>query len=341
MEIRRDDSARPSRGIGIGAGAPAPKAAALTPDTSPAAPLESSAPDATADGASAPPAPAASEPTAPSAAPTAESSTTSETIPPKPEEPKEGKLLADIRAREAKLVTQRQAFGREQEQLTRDRAALDRDRQQLQGYQQERQLAASDPVRYLREVHKFDDRTIASRLLNGGRPGADEVTGKLEREVEELRKQREDDLRQQSAREHQQRVDAELAKFENEARGGADKWPLAAKLSQARLHAHGLRLAQLSHSEGRPLTNAEILDRLEEELTEYADLRGKQPAAPATPAPKNKGTPGHESPPSAGSVATSGQNGSTKSVLKMTPEELKAYTLAELKRKREAGQIRR
>lgn len=337
MEIRREDSARPARGIGVGA-APAPKAAAPAPSEAPATPPspEPTAPSAAEPGGSAPapsPTPSAEAPES-LPAPTAEPPAS-----PKPDEPKEGKLLADIRAREAKLVTQRQAFGREQEQLQRDRAALDHDRQQLQAYSNERQLAAADPVRYLREVHKYDDKAIASRLLNGGRPGPDELNDATKRELQAIREELAEERKQKAEAAYQARVDAELAKFENQARAGADKWPLAAKLAQPRLHAHGLRIAQSAHAEGRPLTNEEILDRLEEELTEYADLRGKQPAAPATPAPKSKGNPGNDSPPSAGS--TNGQNGSTKSVLKMTPEELKAYTLAELKRKREAGLIRK
>lgn len=321
-------------------GAEAPKAAAPAPPESSSIPsTEGTA--ASPEGITAAASASAATTTAgeTTTATPAEHSTAAERSTAKTEEPKEGKLLADIRAREHKLITERQAFGRDREALERDRAAVDRDRQQVQGYLQERQLAVTDPIRYLREVHRFDDKTIASRLLNGGKPGADEVTGKLEREVEALRKQREDDLRQQAAREQQARVDAELAKFETEARGGADKWPLAAKLSQGRLHAHGLRIAQASHSEGRPLTNAEILDRLEEELTEYADLRGKQPVAPATPAPKSKGTPENESPPSARSA--NGPNGTAKSLVKMSPDELKAYTLAELKRQRQAGQIRK
>jgi hypothetical protein len=240
-------------------------------------------------------------------------------------DPKEGKLLADVRARERRAIERETALRtREQEVEARSRQTLERD-----------QLAARDGLAYLKSVG-WSDEQIAARLLGGNKPTAADAYQALHRKNEELEQRLARFEQRDQARELEMRRERELEAFEAQAKGVADSHPLAsalAKKSPKKLRAMGMRLA----TEDPSLTNEDILDRIQEELAEYAGLSGpKIEPAPSEP----ESSPGRASPPGTSPTltgATANQRASLvekRSVLKLTAQEQTDQALAAIREAR-------
>ena len=256
-----------------------------------------------------------------------------------PETTKEGQLYAQLRAREAAFVAKQQADarGRSEFENYKKQAQAEIDRAT-----QHAQLAKQDPLRYLKEVHGFTDDAIAARIMSGGKPTAIEETEALKREVAEVRawkQQREQSEQQAKAMAAQ---DAALEVFTKTAKGGADKWPLASRAKESRLKARGLEIAIEHAKQGVTLTDEEVLDKLEEELSELVPKAKSDSAASDTSNAPSQATSGQDTKPAPtltnGAAATKG-DASKVDILKMSEAEQTQYVLAELKRLRTAGQI--
>lgn len=203
-----------------------------------------------------------------------------------PKEPEEGKFMAQLRARESRLQQDKQAFARDQAAHKAEREQLARDRAVIQTYAQERQLAQQDPLQYLTRVARWTPDQIAARLLNGGKAVPGEGDRALQVQVAQLTKAVEEERAARAQTAQDERNREELATFVKFAAEGKDKWPLAAKMA-ADKHTRFLRLAQgvLTASGRTDLQDDEILDRLEEELSEITGtVSGKQPTAPRSTA---------------------------------------------------------
>lgn len=209
----------------------------------------------------------------------------------KPKQPKElapgvapaeepaGRLALQLRARERALVEKQQTFSREREEFTRYRSATE---EQLTGARALLTAIRTDPIAVL-ERHGFSREDIAARLLDGkARP--EEAMSATSREVAALKQELE---RQKNEREQERRAVArerEERVFIDQSRADEERWPLASKYSEARLKAKGWEIAVANQAKGVRLSNEDLLDQIEEELTEIASLRGT--AAPAAGKPK-------------------------------------------------------
>ena len=87
-----------------------------------------------------------------------------------------------------------------------------------------------------------------------------------------------------------------LKVFVDAAKADAERWPLTSKWSDARIKAEGMRIATENRANGIALDDADILDQIEERLSEIAALRGSSSQA-ATPVSKTSGSPVRKSPP--------------------------------------------
>jgi hypothetical protein len=201
------------------------------------------------------------------------------------EEDKLGSLAQSIRAREKGLVSRQQAFAREKAEFQSYRANTERE---LTGYRDQSQLAARDPIAYLRQVHRFSDDDIVARFLDG-RPRAEEGMRRqsdelsaLKQEIASLKAERQTE-RNTSAREREERIFVEQSKSDGE------RWPLSAKWSEARLKAKAWEILAENRTKNIRMSNEDLLDSIEDYLTEVASLRGgTTPSAkpkPASPRP--------------------------------------------------------
>ncbi|HVH72339.1 MAG TPA: hypothetical protein VNB49_14675 [Candidatus Dormibacteraeota bacterium] len=281
--------------------------------------------------------PAAPPPAAPNgalppaaAAPAAEAAPAPAAEPSKPPPAREGALLADIRAREARMIQRENAMRqRESEVEARARMVQERDA-----------LAARDGLAYLK-ANGWTEEMIGQRLMNGNRPNPLDALEGVRREVAELREWKAQKERADAARDLESRRDRELEAFEKQAKGLKDTHPLATALATKnpkRLRAMGMRLA----TEDPTLTNEDILDRIQEELAEYAGLSGQKQATPApSEAQSNSGS---AAPPGTSvtlTSATADQRASLpperKSVLKLSAEEQTAMALEAVRKARAAA----
>ena len=241
-------------------------------------------------------------------------------------EPKEGKLLADIRARERRAIERENALrGRETELETRARNVHERD-----------QAAARDGISYLKSVG-WTEEQIAARLLGGNRPTPQDSFQELRRENAELKTRLDKWEQKDQARDLETRRERELEAFEKQGKALGDTHPLAsalAKKNPTKLRAIGMRIA----TEDPSLTNEDIFDRIQEELAEYAGLSGpkQDPAAPS----ETQSSPGKASPPGTSPTltsATANQRASVpekRSILKLSAEEQTAIALEAVRKAR-------
>lgn len=201
-----------------------------------------------------------------------------------PDEGRVGSMALALRKREAAFITQKQAFAREKDEFTRYRTQTE---SELTNARALTNALRSDPVAVLRQIG-FSDDDIAARLLNGGRARPEEALTAQSREVEAVKKEllalkaERENERKAALREREERI------FVDQSRSDAERWPLSSKYSEARLKAKAWEIVNANNARGVRLTNEDLLDQIEEELTEIASLRGG--AAPAA-APKPKPTP--------------------------------------------------
>jgi hypothetical protein len=262
---------------------------------------------------------------------------------PKPEPAEKPGLNVQLRNAEKALVAKKVAFSKErsefdgykagvESQIAKARAQLDAQRAEVEEAAKVLNAVRTDPVGLLRALG-WDDRVIAERLVNGGRPGQTEAQLRVDRELatlrHELAAEREERNRERRAREESTLVQQTYAEFVSLARGDAARWPVASQFSDAKLRREGDRIAEASGNDPT-LTYADILDRIEEE--EGAELarvqrsgkNGKPAARTVKPAPRPP-------PPPTLTSADAGERASDDGfdVLTATQEELDRRTFEE------------
>lgn len=199
----------------------------------------------------------------------------------KKEPPKEGRLLADLRAREAKLVEAKQRFARERSGFD---AYRKRTEAELTEARERNALAAKDPFAYLERYHGVKRESFG--IATGKDPGPSVALEQANARIAQLEQM----MRQSS----EQRA---LDEFERRAKGGGERWPLASRYSAQKLRTRGWEIATRHASEGVTLTDEEVLDKIEEELSEIASLRTPKPSTSSTPKPPAPSGPKPQSPP--------------------------------------------
>jgi hypothetical protein len=268
----------------------------VTAPATPAPPATSAAPPPTA----APPSAEATPAAAPSSA-----------EPPKPRI--DPQLEAQYRARERKLQEERAAFRRDQEAWQA---------QQAQRAPLEQQLA-QDPIAVLARVWGVDravaEQHLGGRLLNKGQPQPSEELAQLRQQVQALTTTLQERDRREQATVRQQTLERELDRFVETARDCKDTHPWVADATASdpkRVRSHCLRIAR----EDPSLTDAEILDRIEDELSFAGKLRRDSTSPPATSPPGTDTTPPA---PTLTNHTASQQSGlgSPRSILRMSPDE--------------------
>ncbi len=201
---------------------------------------------------------------------------------PAEEERRLGSLANSLRQREKALVEKQQTFSREREEFARFRQTTTA---QLEQHQRMAAMAAQDPIAWLERSFGLTREDLAARLVNG-KPRPEEAMSAQERRLADLERQLKEERDARATAEKETHKDRELAKFVDEARAGEERWPHAAKWSDAKLKAKAWELALENSRKGVRVTNEDLLDAIEEELSEIAALR-----QPATPASKPKPAP--------------------------------------------------
>jgi len=194
---------------------------------------------------------------------------------PPAETPREGRMLADIRAREKRLVEDKQRFKRESEEFAYYKRRVETE---LATARESNALAQSDPFAWFEKYHGIK-RTSFGAVAGGKDPAPNIALEQANARIEKL-VDRISHLESTKIRETADAVrDRELEKFVADARGAATRWPLAAKYSPDKLKARGWELAVANSRKGVTLSNDEVLDLIEEELSEIASLRAPKSAA--------------------------------------------------------------
>lgn len=179
-----------------------------------------------------------------------------------------------------RLLERQKAIG-EREQRTRARMAdVDGARAQVRQWEarhsqhaQDLAAAQADPLGWLRDRWGMTPDHIANRLITG----KEDPAWRASREAADLRAQ----VQRMEAQQYSQGQERELVRFVGEARADAERWPLASRFSESRLRERGMQIATSARA---PISNAEILDRIEGELSEIANLRSPPAAAKSQPA---------------------------------------------------------
>lgn len=253
---------------------------------------------------------------------------------------KEGQAVAQLRAREVALVQKQQADARARQEFeayrTKSQVEIDQARQF-------REKAKADPIAVLRELGWSED-AIAGRLVSGGKPTDIEERDALRRELTELRAWQTETVQRETSAKAQAAQQQALDAFHATAKAGADKWPLASKTKEARLKSRGLEIALEHARQGVTLTDEEVLDKLEEELSDYTGIApraatGTDTAASTTPSKEPSGQGTQPAPTLTNRAAATQATASKPDLLKMSDQERTEYVLSELKRMRASGQI--
>lgn len=189
---------------------------------------------------------------------------------------KEGRASELMRAREAKLVRDQQAFARQ--------------RDEFESYKRQTQ-AEVDEARIIKQRLKedavglsrdygWDDDRLAGRLLNGNKPTQADRDAARDRELAELRQWRQQQEQARLQQEHQRAQQEAREKFAQIA-ADANRWKLASQLKKDRLIARGESIAIENARAGVQLSDEDILDRVEEELEELLSIQSKSKQAPS------------------------------------------------------------
>jgi hypothetical protein len=257
MDHSKFQSAKTAIAAKAPASAPSTPATPPTPTPSPTpAPVEKPAAVAAP---TTPAAPSSAEPPAAPATPAA----------PEPPKPPEPKLTPEQAAFDARLRARERALAAQQRQMQVDMENFRRQQAEFQSMQSGL-LKQFEP-----EPKPPTWETEAAQLK--------QQNAALQQQLAQIARERQ----LEQARAHHE---SELQRFEREAKDAATSHPLTSALAAKdpqRLRRMGLAFAQQDPT----LTNAEYLDRIEEELGLYAGLRGS-PAAPSAPQPPATPPPG-------------------------------------------------
>lgn len=305
--------------------APEPKAAEAKPAETAAAPAAADATPATTEEK----APEAAAETEVEAAPTEAAPAEA-----KVEEPTEiGKIALRLKRQERVLKEREQRVAAQSREA---RAQLQRLQQMQSQLEADQRLMGDDPLAWVQKRFGLTNEDIAHRLINGGKARPEESGSRAARELEELRakiRTMEEATAQQNRAAAQER---ELVRFVGEARADAERWPLASKFSEARLRERGMQIATSARA---PVSNADILDRIEEELSEIASLRAPAPVRPSIAKPPAKAPAAVVVPastrvaPTLAAVASDGGGDSEPiDFIGLSPEEQRKALLRELRR---------
>jgi hypothetical protein len=242
------------------------------------------------------------------------------------ETPQEGRLLAQIRAREKRFVEEqqraRQEHDRERWLLQQEREAFGREReaaasQVRQREEQERQaIGQKDPLRWFQEEQ-------AAKLA-----AYDKTIADLKGELESLKHERVSE-RQQAA------IDRELGQLTTQAKASEERGH-AAKLADrapGKFRDRAMAIARAELSQGVRLTNDEILDKLEEELAEEASIwtdSGKQRDSAPTQA-TNGHTPSPATAPKTQAPTLTNERAGERSV-ELSPADFARLSVEERRR---------
>ena len=181
-----------------------------------------------------------------------------------------------LRAREARLVENQTKLGRERKEFENYKMRAESELAQAREIVR---LSQSDPFAYFEKYHGIKPDAFATALGqqaqargNGqqGTPtvGQQALPPDVARELQEGRQ-----FRQQFAEQEKQRaVQSEQENFARQASAGGARWPLASKFSPEKLKQKGWQMVQELVNRGVVLTNEEVLDRIEDELSEIASL---------------------------------------------------------------------
>lgn len=252
--------------------------------------------------------------------------------------PREGRLLGEIRQRERKLVEERARFKRERAEFDDLRRRYDAAIQQANDVLS---MSKSDPFGFFEKFHgiKREAFGVANR---GQDPGASVAAAQQSAEVAQLRRQLEERDQRERAREAEDSRQQILNAFVDRAAKGAATWPMAAKLGRERLLRLGESIALAARERHVTLQDEEILDRIEEELSEIVAL-GNPKSSASGGAPKDSGTarPQGQSGAPALTSQGSGEGDNTKKKLpSMKRDDRIAEGVAALERFRAQSQRR-
>ena len=210
--------------------------------------------------------------------------TPTEPAPPAEDSLKEGRLYADLRAKEKRLVDGQQRLRKEREEFDTYRHRVETE---LADARESNTLAKQDPFAWFERYHGIK-RAAFGVAGQGTDPapsvGLEQANVRIA-QLEHALTQRNahDELRaREAARER------ELAQFASEAKAGEKRWPLSSRYSADKLKARGYEIALASAKAGAILSNDEVLDRIEEELSEIASLRAPKSPAPAPKSPESR-----------------------------------------------------
>jgi hypothetical protein len=174
-----------------------------------------------------------------------------------------------LRARESKLVEQQTRFQREKREFETYRSRVESELAQAREIVR---MSQADPLGYFEKYHGLKPDAFVEALgaqaqqRKGGAPAAAAaLPPEVARELEEGRQFRQS-LEQER---RQRRIADEQENFARSAKEGAQRWPIASKISAERLKSRGWEIAVAHANQGVSLTNDEILDKLEDELAEY------------------------------------------------------------------------
>jgi hypothetical protein len=174
-----------------------------------------------------------------------------------------------LRAREAKLVEQQTRIAREKREFESYKSKVE---SELAEARELRRLSQSDPMAYFEKYHGIKREAFVQVMGQHAQPKQAGPQTQLPQEIaQELHESRQFRAQLEQERYETRRI-AEADRFAQEASAGSDKWPLASRYSPERLKARGWDVASAHAQRGVVLTNAEILDKIEEELADVAQL---------------------------------------------------------------------
>jgi hypothetical protein len=194
---------------------------------------------------------------------------------PKEEEPPADRITAQLRAREKAFVGKQTAFARERAEFDQYKqsteAQIAQHRTQVAQSQQVLELVRQDPLQLLRAVG-WTPELIAERLSNGNKPSPQEIRAQARRELAEGRREIAAERQRLAQLAEEAEEEKELSQFVTGARSDQTRWPLSSRYSEAKLRSQGLAIVHHYAAQGIALSNEEVLDKLEDELTEIASL---------------------------------------------------------------------
>lgn len=181
---------------------------------------------------------------------------------------KEGRASELMRAREAKLVRDQQAFARQRDEFESYKRQTQAD---VDAARALKERLKADALGVARE-YGWDDDRLAARWVNGNKPTQLDADAHVRQELSELRQWRQQQEQARAQQEHQRAQEAARNAFHTTAQD-ASRWKLASQLKKDRLVARGEAIAIEHARAGVQLSDEDILDRVEEELEELLSIQ--------------------------------------------------------------------